>query len=193
MVIVGFIMTAPPDSTGIDEAKKVNRKGSKTAKVIVFQEDDFTAQFESVNSGLKNAFVPVVARAESGSSGGLAPNEFSTALTNGEPGWFYTGTVIVDEVPSALIENISTGEGMYLKVGEKFKNVVIAEITPTYIVVSTSSGRPIRMNLLDDAPELDETPFTGMSIEPVRPSGPTGPIGSGLPSGVPNALLNEQP
>ncbi len=192
VAIAGFLLTGPVKPTASNEVKKP-KKSSSASKKIDFTVEDFEAKFVPVNSGLKNAFVPLVARSVSGSSGGLAPNEFPTSLTNGEAGWFYTGTVIVDEVPSALIENEKTGEGMYLKVGEKFKSTMITEIAPSYIVVSTSSGRPIRMNLLEDTPEFDETPFPNVSVEPVRPVTPSGPIGSGQPTSAPVAISNEQP
>lgn len=191
VAIAGFVLTSPVKPT---ESETVNRasKGRSSTKKSVFTEEDLSARFGPVNMRLKNSFVPLVARTGMGSAGGLAPNEFPTSLTSGEKGWFYTGTVIVDDVPSALIENEQTGEGYYLKVGEAFKEAVITEIAPSYIVVSTPNGRPYRMNLLDDSPELDDAPFTGVTVEPVRPVTPTGPIGQGGSFSTQAAIPNEQ-
>lgn len=148
------------------------RKNGSTSKKVVSKilPEDEKAKFPRLNEQLKNSFMPLVARLDGGmSGGGLAPNEFPAAFTGGEAGWFYTGTVIENNVPSALVENMSTGEGYYLKVGESLKRSVIAKITPTYILVNGAAGKSLRLDLLADPPEI-ENGFSNLAVEPVRPN-----------------------
>jgi len=170
IAVVAFVMTAPKSSD--DAGSPGPRRGPAADRLPdgVF-DYDFDAEFELLNESPKNAFKPLVART-SRNSGGIAPNEFPAEYADGEPGWFYTGTVVIDDVPSALVENELTGDGMYLEVGEYLKRTTILEIAPTYIVVKGLTGKSLRLDLLRDLPEPgDEFDglFEGLEIAPVRP------------------------
>lgn len=180
VVIAAFALTTPPSGSGAGGGKLPERsKRGATNKVQTYTEEDRTARFDRLNEAARNSFRPLVARRDAGyAGGGLAPNEFPASYTGGETGWFYTGTVVVDDVPSALVENERTGEGQFLLVGERLKRAVIAQITPTYIVVRNSAGQSVRLDLLRDPAEPGEQ-YEDMGVEPVRPDGPgfmTGPI-----------------
>lgn len=185
-------LSSPTNESGLSasEGRKVGSRSSR--QVDKFDERDREARFERLNEPVRNTFRPLVARADVGlTGGGLAPNEFPTAYTGGEPGWFYTGTVIVDDVPSALVENQLTGEGLFLRVGENLKRATITQITPTYIVVRGVTGQSLQLDLLRDLPDPGDEEFAGVGIEPVRPnvSGQLqGPIG-----GTPRAITEQQP
>jgi len=180
VAIAGFVLTTPPPDSGKGGGGLPDRsKRTAASQAGPFTEEDRTARFDRLNEGARNSFRPLVARRDAGYAGdGLAPNEFPASYTGGETGWFYTGTVVVDDVPSALVENERTGEGQFLMVGERLKRAVIAQITPTYIVVRNTSGQSVRLDLLRDRAEPGEE-FDDMGVEPVRPDGPgfmTGPI-----------------
>ena len=165
--LAAYFMTEPQSSDGEDRSGP--RRGANAGDGLpdgVFPYD-FDAEFPALNESPKNAFMPLVARTRR-NSGGIEPNEFPPAYAGGESGWFYTGTVIIDDVPSALVENQLTGDGMYLHVGEYLKKTTISEIAPTYIVVKSTTGRSLRLDLLRDLIEPGDE-FDGLMIEPVRP------------------------
>ena len=177
-ILVGAValimVTTPGEESGgkpgltLAEIRKGKSQSSKTGSA--FTEADLKAKFERLNEEPRNAFMPLVVRLDAGmNGGGLAPNEFPSTFTGGESGWFYTGTVIEDNVPSALVENQVTGEGYYLKVGEALKKSVITKITPTYILVNGTAGKSLRLDLLADPPEIEDG-FSNLAVEPVRPN-----------------------
>lgn len=167
VAVAAFIMTAPQDSEdgGRSGPRSTGRTDSELPDGIT--QNDYDAEFEPLNESPASAFMPLVART-SRNTGGIEPNEFPPAYAGGEVGWFYTGTVVIDDVPSALVENELTGDGMYLEVGENLKRTTIMEIAPTYIVVKGTTGRSLRLDLLRDLPEPGDE-FDSLEIVPVRP------------------------
>ena len=193
LAIAGLIMAnSPPSSSQASTAAKKARAANGV--VAQFDDHDYKDRFPRLNEGARNAFNPLVVRKEGANGGALAPNEIPASYTGGEAGWLYTGTVIVDEVPSALVENEVTGDFLYLKVGEKLKRAVIAQIAPTYIVVNGAAGQILRLDLLIDAPEPGQG-IDAMGIQPFRPDVPaalSGPIGGPMAQGAQNQRTNAQ-
>jgi len=190
-VVAIFMMTSPGEPSAPTKSLKDLRAGSGSKRVATaYAKDDLEASFPRLNEQAKNAFKPLVARMEAGlTGGGLAPNEFPASFAGGEIGWFYTGTVVEDNIPSALVENQLTGEGMYLLVGQKLGQTVIAQISPTYIVVRDTTGQSLRLDLLRDTPEIGDG-YGDLLVEPVRPDvgdlarrgrGEAGQLERGLP------------
>jgi hypothetical protein len=179
--VIAWFATAPQDAP--PSGKKLglgNGRSSSSKANEKFTQEDLDASFPRLNEQARNAFNPLVARRESGSGGELAPNEIPASFTGGEAGWFYTGTAIVDDVPNALLENELTGQIEYLNVGDKVKRAVIAQIAPTYIVVTSPGGQNLRLNLLEDAPD-EGVDVRDLGLAPVRPDVPgalRGPIRS---------------
>jgi hypothetical protein len=106
----------------------------------------------------------------------------------------YTGTTIVDDVPSALLENQLSGDILYLLVGENVKRAVISQIASTYIVVKGAGGQSMRLDLLIDRPEEGEE-YSGMGFQPARPEVPgalSGPIRANSDVGSRGLQLSEQ-
>ncbi|MCH7945411.1 MAG: hypothetical protein IIC73_05270 [Armatimonadetes bacterium] len=167
VAVAAFVMTTPKNAEDGDGPGPRRGARSTAGPPTGIFDYDYDAKFEPLNESPENAFMPLVARTRR-NSGGIEPNEFPPAFAGGESGWFYTGTVIIDDVPSALVENELTGDGMFLKVGENLKRTMISEITPTYIVVTGTTGRSLRLDLLRDLPEPGDE-FEGLVIEPVRP------------------------
>jgi hypothetical protein len=179
--VIAWFATAPEKSTTSGNKLSLNRnRASSKEAAPEFTKEDLDASFPRLNEQARNAFNPLVARKESGSGGELAPNEIPASFTGGEAGWFYTGTTIVDDVPNALLENELTGQIEYLSVGDKVKRAVIAQIAPTYIVVTSPGGQNLRLNLLEDAPD-GGVDVRDLGLTPVRPDVPgalRGPIRS---------------
>ncbi len=171
VAIAGFWFTREePPATGSKRPTPRLGASQSTAEVPDgFTQADFDAEFPALNESLNNAFKPVVARSGSGYGGsGLAPNEVPASYTGGEPGWFYTGTAIIDDVPTALMENASTSEGLFLKVGEKLRKATIIGIAPTYIQVRGVGGQTLTLDLLADPLDPDEE-IEGIGFQPVVP------------------------
>ncbi len=193
--VVAWVATAPADSAGSGSGAKLNR-GKTTSRQVQsdITEEDRKASFPRLNEGVKNAFNPLVARQEQGPNGALAPNEIPASYTGGEAGWMYTGTMIVNDVPSALLENQVSGDVLYLMVGQRVKSAVIAQIAPTYIVVRGAGGQSLKLDLLRDNPEEGED-ISNFGFQPVRPEVPgalRGPIRSGGSAGIADLQLSEQ-
>ncbi len=195
--MIAWFATAPSGDSAAGTGTKLIRGRTTAAQV----QADITAEdleaaknpFPRLNEASRNAFNPLVARQEQGATGALAPNEIPASYTGGEPGWKYTGTMIVNDVPSALLENEMSGDVLYLMVGGRVKRAVIAQIAPTYIVVRGAGGQSLKLDLLRDLPEegVDNGNF---GFEPVRPDVPgalRGPIRSGG-SGFADLQLSEQ-
>ncbi len=195
---IAWFATAPDDASGIGGSGKLNRGNSASKQVQSdITEEDYKAArnpFPRLNEGTKNAFNPLVARQEQGATGALAPNEIPASYTGGEAGWMYTGTMIVNDVPSALLENQMSGDVLYLMVGQRVKRAVIAQIAPTYIVVKGAGGQSLKLDLLADRAEPGED--TGnFGFEPVRPDVPgalRGPIRPGGSTGIADLQSSEQ-
>ncbi|HXH61284.1 MAG TPA: hypothetical protein VNI20_07985 [Fimbriimonadaceae bacterium] len=199
VVVAALVFVSSPSTKSGLSATKPKSGSRASAKDDKFDERDRTATFDRLNEPIKNTFRPLVARADVGVSGsGLAPNEFPSAYTGGERGWLYTGTVIVDDVPSASVENQTTGEGYFLKVGEHVKGATISQIAPTYIVIAGINGQSLRLDLLREKPSPGDVAYTATTVAPVKPNvtGPlTGPIGT-APTGTNEQLTprnNEAP
>lgn len=170
IILTAVILNSPEPDGGVQAGRQNRGSGRTSSKVDErFTEDDYNYVVARLNESLKNAFIPLVSREGSGSGSGLMPNELPSSFTDGEPGWLYTGTVEVNGVPSTLLENKVTGDGMYLKVGEKLKRTMITKIAPTYIEVESYTGRTWTLYLLRDLPDPDDD-FYGLEIEPVRPN-----------------------
>lgn len=139
--IVGFVMTAPEEAKIVPMTAK--RKGPTTKAAR--GEDQFTkadekAEFKPVNSEAKNAFVPVVARTNGISGAQQLENAIPADFAGGEANWIYTGNAEYDGVRQALIENRSTGDAVFLKRGQKWKNAYVVEISEYSVVMRGPSG-----------------------------------------------------
>lgn len=179
LAIAGFVLTAPPEAPAGKSSTRRKPPAKKAAVAETFTEEDFNAKFERLNEPIKNSFKPLVVRKAGGQSQGqLMPNQVPIDFTQGDGSWFYTGTAVVDQIPTALVENRTTGEAVFLKVGQKWLASTVTRITPTTLSLSGPSGKSLTLELLVDPAISDE--FTGMSVEPINPL--SGPIGTRPPS-----------
>lgn len=144
---------------------------SAKAAQDLFTPEDRTARFAALNEKPRNAFMPVVARSMGSSALGLAANSVPAELAEGDANWVYTGTAIVDEAPTALLENRVSFEGEFVKQGQKWKHATIARIAPGSLTLSSPNGKQYVLRLVD--PFVEEQP-QGIGLRPVNPalSGP---------------------
>ncbi len=149
VAIGGYVFTNP-DS--------VARKGAtkkKTATVASnlpegFTEADLTAKFDRIPEPVKDAFVPIVVRTNSGGAEtALSPNAVPSVLTGGDPNWVYTGMAEIDGIPMGLLENKVTGEGVFLKHSESWKMATVTGISPFSLILVARSGKNYTLTITE--------------------------------------------
>ncbi len=139
---VAWVATAPEEAgSGISTRKPTAKKSAVKKGQVAFLEEDDDAKFEPVNIELKNSFQPVIARRSGGFGAGEGQaNAIPPEFAGGDSGWFFTGNAEIDSVPTALLENRSSGEGVFLKAGDRWKSCTIAQILPDSVVMKGPSG-----------------------------------------------------
>lgn len=111
----------------------------KKSGEIEYTKEDETAQFASIEGGLPNAFKPAVQKKIAVGSAKTS-NAIPPIFTSGETGWIYTGNMEVNGGQNALLENGGTGEGVFLKPGEKWKSMTLRRVKSDSIVLRAEDG-----------------------------------------------------
>lgn len=151
---IGWVLTssdAPAAKSG--GGKVAKKKSSSKKKSIEFTKEDFTAEFKPLNTELKNAFMPIVARKGGLSGGDGAANSIPVDFAGGDSGWVFTGNAEIDGVATVLLENRSTGDGVYLKAGERWKSSAVASILSDGVVMKGPSGTKT-FTLVSEMPKM---------------------------------------
>lgn len=148
-----------------DAAKKTTKKTitphSASAGTTVYTDADYKATYASYDGPLKNAFKPLIARRNTGGDFGTGKeNGVPAYMAGGSGDWIYTGTAVVDGVPTALIENTATGDGVYLNVGEHWKELAVEHIESDSIVIRSSDGETVSLRLAAPVGEDEIRPLT---------------------------------
>ncbi len=167
--------TAPKSGTS---AKATRKKTVAKKGAIQFTDQDFKADFKPLNIQLKNAFVPIVAR-KSGGFGGAdgQANAIPLDFTGGDAGWVYTGNAEIDGVQNALLENRSSGEGVFIRSGERWKSAVVSRILSDSVVMKGPSGTKTFSLVNEESPKMARG---GFNPAPVNvPTNLQGTIGRG--------------
>lgn len=178
LAAVAWIATTPeatPTKSG-SGAKLTRKKNSNKKAVVQFEDQDFKANFQPLNIELKNAFVPIVAR-KSGGFGGAdgQANAIPLDFTGGDSGWLYTGNAEIDGVANALLENRSTGEGVFLRAGERWKSCVVSRVLSDSVVMKGPSGTKTFSLVNEEAPRMARGGYNPASVN--VPNGLQGTIG----------------
>lgn len=140
LAVVGYTMTG--EKAGTAKSKVPPKKRTTIAKkgAETFTEEDQTASFDRVQVTFKNAFVPLVAK--SGGVGGAdgQANAIPASFSGGDGSWVFTGSVEVDGVRQALLENRRTNDGVFLRAGQRWKNCVVKRVYEDSVVIEGPSG-----------------------------------------------------
>jgi hypothetical protein len=145
-IAVYFLVGDESSPTGTGKAKQ-RPKAATQADKDGFLTIDYTAKFAPVVTPAVNAFKPLIARQGSRGAVPTFSNSIPQAFAGGESGWIFTGVATVNGVPNGLIENESTGEGVFLKPGQKWKAAKVITITQVEMVMQGPEGdsRSIQM------------------------------------------------
>lgn len=175
-----LLPSGSPTTTSSLARKKAKKISSRTT--IQWTKEDLVANepgngFPLVNEPVRNAFKPLVARADRSAMVAAGWTGVPVEIA-GEPTWIYTGMAEVDGVPTALLENTRTLDGVFLKQGQKWKGATVTQIKPEELVLLGPDGvfRTVRIN-------NPEQPLAGQpggaGFAPVNPP-LRGAIGGGL-------------
>lgn len=145
--------------------------------------------FEKVPASLKNSFIPGVTK---GSAVPVAKNILRPEFTGGEAAWTYTGNMTVDGVPNALLENTSSGQGVFLRPGQRWKTLRLVSVHEDHIVVEGSNGQTQQV-YFEDLTAVAEAPLSPLPVAvPAGQQGGTQPNNNGQGNGRRNRQANNQ-
>lgn len=182
---IAFLMTGSPETPRKKAESSKPRAASRAKAEDEFTKADYEAKFAPTKLAVRDVFSPLVLASSGGRGGSIAPNAIPFDFTGSKEAWVYTGTAVINGVPNALVENTSTGEGEFIKVGQTWKLATVRRITPTSLTLTNSSGRVQTMDLMRDL-ELDDRSLMSAQVQPVAPQGrgDSGRSGSfGMPGG----------
>jgi len=167
LAIVAYLVVSPMLSSDPAPASSIKAAPkSSTKKADDYLPEDYKAKpadFVTVAVPLRNAFNPIIKAPEKGGKGGVSTvNVVPPEYAGGEANWVYTGSARIDGAVEALLQNNTSGDNVFLKVGDTWKGVSVEEITDDSLVLAS--------------PELGET--KKLELPPDVVTGPTsGPGG----------------
>ena len=198
VVVVYLLLTPASSSAPAPTATKPKPKNAKDASG--FMPADYAAlknPFPTAAVAAVDAFNPVVKKTVLPPKLATLPPEPGTAtqipatLTGGEANWYFTGCPSTDGVRTALFENTSTGESVFVKAGQAFKAGTVQSVDISTVVLTGPNGVVANVPIVG----FGETPGGGTKSL-VAGNGPlpipTGPIGGALPSAVGRPLGGPQ-
>ncbi len=181
-----IVLVAFPSGSSIPSGpgkKIVPFSGSSTSsksKQSLYTKEDSEAKFESIPASIKNGFVPLVTK---GDGAVVSKNEIPMGFTGGEGTWTYTGNMVVDGTPNALLENASTGDGVFLRPGQKWKSLRLVAVKEDSIEVEGPNGARKTVYFDDKSISMSAPSST---LQPLPPAS----IQGNLPNGA-NPMLNQ--
>lgn len=200
--IVGFFIydgLFPAQSAVAPSSSSKKKKTTTASKNSGFLPEDYEAKFASYAVPVRNTFKPLVAKkvvtAPVIPNGGLPTGVLPSSLTGGEGNWMYTGYAEVDGVRQGLLENSSTSESVFLRAGQKWKQLVVRAVAAENMVVAGPDGTSITIPVGDIANEQRANPnvVPPGGVVPVNPGGALrGQIGGAAAQipGDPNTNVN---
>lgn len=197
VVVVYLLLT--PASAPAPSATTTKPKSKNVKDAGGFVPADYEAlknPFPTAAVAAVDAFNPVVKKTVLPKLATLPPEpgtatQIPATLTGGEANWYFTGCPSTDGIRTALFENTSTGESVFVKAGQAFKAGTVQSVDISTVVLTGPNGVVANVPIVG----FGETPgggtktlIAGNGLLPV----PTGPIGGALPSAVGRPLGNPQ-
>jgi len=172
LVWVGLLVTcvAVYMAVGGDEApapttEKRQRPKPTSSKKDDYQPQDYVAKFDRLNLKSSDAFVPLVVRKDGKSSVPTIDGGIPSAFADGDGNWQYKGFATIDGTSSGLLENQNTGEGVFVKPGERWKSSRVLTITKDSIVMQGVTGAARTIPIVSE----DSTSGTSMASTALTP------------------------
>lgn len=172
--IIFLIPTGPPEKKGQSKTQQLIANAQSTSSRK--KEDPYNtpedrdAKFEVIEASLKNSFVPLVTKRDA--NGPVARNGIPPAFADGEGTWTYTGNMTVNGTPNALLENSATGEGVFLRPGQRWKQLKLVTVREDSIEIEGPAGAT-KTVYFNDLNVTASAPEALSPLPPVFPSGTT--------------------
>lgn len=145
-----WILTAP------DDRAKAPTKPRATSRVkqkeTLYDTSDYEAKFTPIVSVTRDAFQPLIAR-KSALIGSIGAGGVPADFAGGDANWVCTGTAEVDGIRMALLENRASGEGVFLKQGDRWKRTIVSTVRPDSVVLVGPGGEAKTITVQSDNPE----------------------------------------
>lgn len=139
---------------------------------VLIQDEDSTKTFPVFKDKLKPSFKPLVLRSNVDVSTSGPSNQIPASFAGGESNWIYTGSATMDGRIQGLLENTSSGEGVFLSPGQHWKSLVCTAIREDGLVVTGPDGDTRTIALLTEPKDSDSV----ASVSPVNPAALSGNI-----------------
>jgi hypothetical protein len=141
-----------------------------------FTPADYTAKFDALEAKTAtNAFNPLVVRSQGKNSVPTIDGAIPAAFADGDGNWQYKGYATVDGTANALLENQNSGEGVFVKPGERWKSCRVLTITRDSVVMQGTSGAARTIPIVSEDQPVSRTASTSLTPLPV-PNPITGAI-----------------
>lgn len=170
VIAYAAVVLTEPDAP----AKKVAPRTAKTTVTAPkgYTEEDLKASFPRYLSKEKDAFKPVVVAKQrslpgTAPAGGALPGNLAQLAGLEKGVWLLTGVTSVNGVRSALVENGSTGESIFLKPGTVWKGLRVAAVESDAVVLVGPQGAKTRLAFAQFADEIKPS-----GVAPVIITGP---------------------
>lgn len=191
LIIIVYLLVSPvlfPEAAKTTTRKPVAKRTVKRGQQL-YTEEDRTAKFDPVAAPAKNTFKPIIAKVAKTATTGTQMNTLPPAFAGGEANWVYTGTAEIDGILQALLENKSTGDSVFLRVGDTWKGIYVEEITEdTLVLGSATTGTDYTLSL---PTEETTTPTNSLNANAAGGGGNlNGPIGPLTIQPDPNMMQN---
>ncbi|MES2463915.1 MAG: hypothetical protein V4671_25375 [Armatimonadota bacterium] len=150
-------------------AKKVVRRTAAVADAPKgYTPEDLNAAFPRYAARTRDAFLPKVAasaRSTAGATPGATKTEPAASLASGV--WMLTGITSVNGVRTALLENGSAGESVFLKNGDIWNGLRVAAVEPSALVMVSPSGKRTRFGFPAFEEAASAPPLPALPAVPV--------------------------
>lgn len=187
LLVIGYVWSTSGGDEKVATKKTVAKAKSSLDKTTeLYKKEDYTAKFASLKEEPKYAFKPLVVKSTGPvNAGGAAADSDPGMSITGEPGWLFTGSPELDGVRSALLDNTTTGESVFLNVGDHWKNGHVKSIGADAMVFVGNDGTEKTVKLLDPSVVISKGgkatngAVAQGTVAPLQPPALSGTIGGG--------------
>ena len=197
VVVYAAVVLTEPEAP--PRKPSVRTKRSASTAENGFTEADLTARFVRYSGRQRDAFSPRVvprkprvARPAPKSAPPPAPKGAGIASLGTPGSWALTGITAINGVQSALVENGSTKESLFLKVGDNWNGLRVLAVESNAVVLANALGQRTRLTFEETAPAPRGGATTGaapaaLSAPPAPGATPAAPAAAGDDTALPAA------
>ncbi len=176
LVVIGAVAYAAVLLTEPEQkAKKVTPRTTQAVSKapVGFTEADMTAVFPRYNGKYQDAFQPKVVVKKEVPAPAPSP---APVFGNGVGVWALTGINTVNGVRSALVENSTTQETVFLETGDTWNGYRVQAIEPSALVLVNGEGKQTRLIFPQFAEEPQPKASPGVGVVTTTPSPQPGSV-----------------